>query len=210
MISLKGNSDVAKKICDFYDEKGVKHPIWFHQKIKTEYRNVLEDVRPILAEATFREKHDLSLKEVDLLADAIRTESVPEDSKLRRKYFKTKRSVNALTISEMSVEDSTARFEINISEDRRKFEGGWQLTSASSGGKTHYFRTLVERNWRLSQNKRRPLVMINDLYVTISADLRGFPGLWHSAVTCHGLCESFCSLSTGISHKYTPVCSIAV
>jgi hypothetical protein len=122
---------------------------------------VIDDVRPILAEPSFREKYNLSKAEIDLLTTAIQTEKIPEDSKLRKKYFKTRRAVMALSISEMQLDSGNARFEINIPEDRRQYAGTWQITGASMSGKTHFFRSLCERNWSLPKNKRRPLLMIS-------------------------------------------------
>jgi len=161
MISLK-EGEHAQKICDYYDESGKKQTVWFHQRAIPELRNVIESVGPILKDPEFRDQFDLSTKDIELLTTAIENETVPEDSKLRKKYFRTKKKVESLGLSEMNIQDTSGKFEINISDNKKDFEGAWQITSASQGGKTHWFKELVKRHWEnVPKGKRRPLVMVS-------------------------------------------------
>ena len=159
MISLS-QGESKTKLCDVYID-GRRQGVWFHQRIDQKYRNVIESVRPILEDHDFREKFDLSRKNIEDLIPAIEKEDIPEDTKLRKKYFRVKSAVDALSLSEMSLEGDD-RFEVNLPAKKNEFSGSLQITSPSGGGKTYWVVQLLLRNWALSKNQRRHVVYISN------------------------------------------------
>ena len=161
MISLsQGNS--TNKLCDVYID-GKKQGVWFHQKIDPKYRNVMDSVRPVLEDHDFRRAYDLSRKNIEELIPMIEKEDIPEDTKLRKKSFRVKSAVDALSLTEMSLEGDD-RFEINLPEKKNIFSGSLQATGPSASGKTFWCVQLLLRNWSLPKGQRR-----NCLYVSNEA-----------------------------------------
>ena len=125
MLSLK-NSSGAVKLCDSYID-GKKSAVYFHQTSDPALRNEIDDVAPILEQHSFREKYDLSRRDINQLIPALNNEDIPEeDAKLRKKYFQVKRALDRLSLTEMSFEDQKhSRFEVNFPEKKKDWAAGY-------------------------------------------------------------------------------------
>jgi len=160
MLSLK-NSTGAVKLCDCFID-GKKSSVYFHQKKDLALRNEIEDVAPILEQPSFREKYDLSRKDITELIPALNHEDIPEDdAKLRKKYFQVKRALDRISLTEMSFEDQKDRFEVNFPEKKKNWAAGWEIVGNSGSGKTVFTVNMIANNWSLPKGQRRHVLYLS-------------------------------------------------
>ena len=135
--------------------------IYFHQKRDKELMNVIEDVEIHLNSPYFREKFDLSKADIKTLAYALEDEEPPEDSSLRKKYYKVLHEIERRSYKEIDLESTDEFISIDLPKTRNEYAYSFGIHSFSGSGKTYWLVSLILRNWSRPSAERRKVVYIS-------------------------------------------------
>ena len=152
---VKGAQRVAVLYMDKKKRKGGK-PIFFLDKKIEQHRNVIEDPESYLEQPSFREKYDLSSRDIEALVPALIHEKIPEDSKLRKKYFLVSKELERRSYKEIDMSDNPNAFiTIDLPEKIDEYPYSMSITAASGLGKTYWLKELLMRHFEQNKGKRK-------------------------------------------------------
>ena len=155
MLTLHNSPDNVF-VCNLVEGKQ-KTPVYWHPKINSELRNSVTDVGFFNTEY-FRDRYELSREQASDIFDRLQRNETLETN--QSKFFKVKRHVTDALETEMTLEGTDGRFEIEFPPGEQ-FEGHTLICGGTSSGKTHYATQRILKNLKGPKKNRRQFIIFS-------------------------------------------------